>query len=126
MYESPIKIITGQIKTNYEDAIYSAVQNVGINVDREELLKALEYDRGQFEEGFKEGEKYILRHIRNLLPEWLYTAIEENIIKVGKLKYGNISTRKADSKEANFHNDFWNIKIQKWGLQMRNCHRNGL
>ena len=45
MYESPIKIITGQIKTNYEDAIYSAVQNVGINVDREELLKALKYDR---------------------------------------------------------------------------------
>ena len=55
MYKSPIKIITGQIKTNYEDAIYSAVQNVGINVDREELLKALEYDRGQYEEGWKEG-----------------------------------------------------------------------
>ena len=55
MYESPIKIITGQIKTNYEDAIYCAVQNVGINVDREELLKALEYDRGQYEEGWKEG-----------------------------------------------------------------------
>ena len=82
MYESPIKIIIGQIKTNYEDAIYSAVQNVGINVDREELLKALEYDRGQFEEGFKEGEKYILRHIRNLLPEWLYTAISDTLIYI--------------------------------------------
>ena len=82
MYESPINIITGQIKTNYEDAIYSAVQNVGINVDREELLKALEYDRGQFEEGFKEGEKYILRHIRNLLPEWLYTAISDTLIYI--------------------------------------------
>ena len=55
MYESPIKIITGQIKTNYEDAIYSAVQNVVINVDREELLKALEYDRGQYEKGWREG-----------------------------------------------------------------------
>ena len=55
MYESPIKIITGQMKTNYEDAIYCAVQNVGINVDREELLKALVYDRGQYEEGWKEG-----------------------------------------------------------------------
>lgn len=84
MYESPIKIITGQIKTNYEDAIYRAVQNVGINVDREELLKALEYDRGQYEEGFKEGEKYVLRHLRNLLPEWLYTAIKENLIKAGE------------------------------------------
>ena len=55
MYKSPIKIITGQIKTNYEDAIYSAVQNVGINVDREELLKALEYDRGQYDKGWEEG-----------------------------------------------------------------------
>ena len=57
MYESPIKIITGQIKTNYEDEIFRAVQNVGINVDREELLKALEYDREQYEKGYKDGRK---------------------------------------------------------------------
>ena len=86
MYESPIKIITGQIKTNYEDAIYCAVQNVGINVDREELLKALEYDRGQYEEGFREGKKHTLRQIENLLPEWLYVAIKENLIKAGEQK----------------------------------------
>ena len=55
MYESPIKIITGQMKTNYEDTIYCAVQNVGINVDRTELLKALEYDRGQYDKGWEEG-----------------------------------------------------------------------
>lgn len=55
MYESPIEIITGQIKTNYEDGIFRATQYVGINVDKEELLKALGYDRGQYEEGWKEG-----------------------------------------------------------------------
>ena len=55
MYESPIKIITGKMQTQIDDEIYRAVQNVGINVDREELLKALEYDRGQYEEGWKEG-----------------------------------------------------------------------
>ena len=55
MYESPIKIITEQIKTNYEDGIFRAIQNIGINVDREELLKALEYDRGQYEKGFDDG-----------------------------------------------------------------------
>ena len=58
MYESPIKIIAGKIQTQIDDEIYRAVQNVGINVDREELLKALEYDRGQYEEGFREGEKH--------------------------------------------------------------------
>lgn len=55
MYKSPIEIITGNIQTQIDDEIYRAVQNVGINVDRAELLKALEYDRGQFEEGWKEG-----------------------------------------------------------------------
>ena len=84
MYKSPIKIITGQIKTNYEDAIYSAVQNVVINVDREELIKDLEYDRKKKKKGFKEGEKYVLWHLKNLLPEWLYTAIKENLIKAGE------------------------------------------
>lgn len=84
MYKSPIEIIIGQMKTNYEDEIFRAVQNVGINVDKEELLKALEYDRGQYEEGFEEGEKYVLRHLRSLLPEWLYTAIKENLIKAGE------------------------------------------
>ena len=84
MYESPIEIITGQIKTNYEDGIFRAIQNVGINIDREELLKALEYDRGQYEEGFREGEKHTMRQIKDLLPEWLYAAIKENLIKAGE------------------------------------------
>lgn len=55
MYKSPIEIITGKMVTRIDDEIYSAVQNVGINVDREELLKALEYDRGQFEKGYNEA-----------------------------------------------------------------------
>ena len=52
MYESPIKIITGKMQTQIDGDIYKAVQNVGINVDRVELLKALEYDRGQYEKGY--------------------------------------------------------------------------
>ena len=47
MYKSPIEIINGKIQTQFDDAIFRAVQNVGINVDREELLKAEEYDRAQ-------------------------------------------------------------------------------
>ena len=55
MYKSPIEIITGKIQIQIDDEIYRAVQNVGINVDKDELLKALEYDRRQFEKGWKEG-----------------------------------------------------------------------
>lgn len=85
MYKSPIEIIIGNMQTQIDDEIYRAVQNVGINVDREELLKALKYDRGQFEKGFRKGEEYTLLQIKNLLPEWLYAAIVEKI-KVGDQK----------------------------------------
>ena len=52
MYKSPIELIIGKMQIQIDDDIYRAVQNVGINVDRVELLKALEYDRGQYEKGY--------------------------------------------------------------------------
>lgn len=55
MYKSPIEIINGKMQTQIDGDIYRAVQNVGINVDRTELLKALEYDRGQYDKGWEEG-----------------------------------------------------------------------
>ena len=55
MYKSPIEIITEQIRINNEDDIFRATQNVGINIDKKELLKALEYDRGQYDKGWEEG-----------------------------------------------------------------------
>ena len=55
MYQSPIEIIIGKMQTQIDDDIYRAVQNVGINVDRAELLNALKYDRGQYEKGFNDG-----------------------------------------------------------------------
>lgn len=68
MYKSPIEIIIGQIKTNYEDEIFRAVQNVGINVDRTELLKALEYDRGQYEKGYNDAIDDFVEEIKSILP----------------------------------------------------------
>lgn len=55
MYKSPIEIIMEKMQMRYENAISQATQNVGINVDRDELLKALKYDRGQYEKGFDDG-----------------------------------------------------------------------
>lgn len=55
MYRSPIEIITGQIKLQTEGEIIKAVQQVGINVDKAELLRALRHDRGQYEKGYQDG-----------------------------------------------------------------------
>lgn len=55
MYESPINVICGKMQTKIEGDTYKAVQNVGIDVNKEELLKALQYDRGQYAKGYSDG-----------------------------------------------------------------------
>lgn len=55
MYLSPIDIVTEPITYKLDDAILSAVGKVGIHVDKDELLKALEYDRNQYSKGFIDG-----------------------------------------------------------------------
>ena len=55
MYESPVEIIYGGMRTQHENDIYKAVQDVGISVDRDELIRAMRYDRGQYEKGYGEG-----------------------------------------------------------------------
>jgi hypothetical protein len=38
-----------------ENDVCTAVQNVGIYVDKDELIKALQYDREQYDRGYKQG-----------------------------------------------------------------------
>ena len=52
MYESPIKLIQDEIRYEMENNVLKAVQNIGVNVDKEELIKALKCDRGQYDKGY--------------------------------------------------------------------------
>ena len=60
-YKSPIELITSQYCSSIEDAIYQSVLKVGIDVDKEELLKALEYDSGQYQKGYDDRDAEIVR-----------------------------------------------------------------
>lgn len=60
-YQSPIEVIQTQMRNQIEREIYKAVMNVGVNVDREELLKALAYDRNQYQKGYEDREAKIVR-----------------------------------------------------------------
>ena len=60
-YESPIKTVIGEAKTEIDNGVYKAVCQTGIRVDKEELLRALQYDRGQFEAGYKSRDNEIVR-----------------------------------------------------------------
>lgn len=61
MYEPPVNFFTTGMKLvedinkSKEAHILSAIESVGIHVDREELIKAMEYDRGQYEKGYTDG-----------------------------------------------------------------------
>ena len=55
MYESPIKVIQGELETQLEGEILKAVHRVGVTVDRDELIRALRYDRKQYQKGFDDA-----------------------------------------------------------------------
>lgn len=61
MYKSPIEVtsfydaFTRAINKQVENDVYTAVLNVGVNVDKEELIKALQYDRDQYFAGYADG-----------------------------------------------------------------------
>lgn len=54
-YRSPIQQIADEICLEMENHVCTAVQKVGIYVDKEELIKALQYDRGQYDKGYADG-----------------------------------------------------------------------
>lgn len=60
-YQSPIELVMGQMNIVLEGQICKAVQNAGVNVDKEELLKALQYDRGQYQKGYRDRDAEIVR-----------------------------------------------------------------
>lgn len=59
MYESPIRLLTKQLETHmreqHDKQIFEAIQKFGVDVDRDELIKALAYDRYQYDKGYADG-----------------------------------------------------------------------
>lgn len=67
-YESPITLITTQtdnyikeINEKTDEVIFKAVVNVLPQVNKEELIKALAYDREQYSKGYKDRDSEIVR-----------------------------------------------------------------
>lgn len=64
MYESPITIVEQGIHTTIsekrDDYILATIkEKLGCEVNKEELIKALAYDRNQYEKGFRDGMGYM-------------------------------------------------------------------
>lgn len=60
MYQSPIELFTTnpmieQLRNEADELVVRAVANADVKVDKEELIKALKYDREQYMKGFADG-----------------------------------------------------------------------
>ena len=55
MYNQIVKIFETERQLVYENEVLKAVWNIGVDVNKEELLKALKYDRDQYNEGYQDG-----------------------------------------------------------------------
>lgn len=80
MYESPIQLITQEITHNLvaerDKQIYEAVCKTGVIVDKEELIKALQYDRGQYEKGYFNAITDFSYELKRGLPTWLHPYVD--------------------------------------------------
>ena len=47
--------IVDETNKTVEEYIYKSILNVGVDVDRNELIRALRYDREQYEKGYRDG-----------------------------------------------------------------------
>lgn len=55
MYDSPIELFMAEIQSKFENGIVESLQRFDIDVDRDELFRAMKYDRDQYHKGFSDG-----------------------------------------------------------------------
>ena len=68
-YISPIILIQKEISKKIEDDVYKTVLGYDIAVDKKELIKALEYDRNQYNRGYQDGVNSVINKIANFKDE---------------------------------------------------------
>jgi hypothetical protein len=92
-YKSPINIISSPVHIDMveeqEKTILKAIQNVKVDVDRDELIKALQYDRNQYEKGKVDGiRQFISRLQQHERDNWIdfqqYGITWSDIEKIAK------------------------------------------
>lgn len=116
-YESPIKIWQSELEMQMEDEMLNVCRRVGVQVDKDELLKALEYDRNQYDKGYQDGlnaDKWISCEER--LPEknnwYIVTAVYKDVDTTDRCFWNGKEWLKHNFKRVKEFND--EIEIIAW------------
>lgn len=103
-YDSPIEIVKKmqeQYETDIVNNVLKCVQSYGINVDKDELIKALKYDRQQYEKGYKDGAKEFV--------EW-YKVHLNDLVKYEKDLYAEANNNKHEDSATFFEGEINMLK----------------
>lgn len=72
-YISPLELtirrISEELIEKQEGQVLQAIYEQGITVNKEELIKALAYDRHQYEQGFRDGQKSMKEALKKAIKE---------------------------------------------------------
>ena len=95
MYKSPIDIFTQtanivkKMHEKQDEYVYQCVLKTGVNVDKEELIKALKYDREQYSKGYTDGINEFAERLRALMTRKdFYPVFFKNILNEVKAEMG--------------------------------------
>lgn len=69
-FDNTIMRVEKQLNKGVEEQVYRAVAQCEIVVDKEELIKALQYDRGQYRKGYGDGYADGIRAFAEKLKEY--------------------------------------------------------
>ena len=89
MYNSPIEIVQStidQVRTEIvakqDEYIYQTVLQTGVNVDKAELIKALVYDRDQYEQGYIDGAREVVEKLKAQYTSMLTYDTHEDAVLI--------------------------------------------
>ena len=78
-YVSPITVELRQIQRNFnrklDTLILNEIRKYDVEVDKDELVKALKYDRNQYEKGYADGKKETAREILHKTKEYIENSV---------------------------------------------------
>lgn len=102
MYESPINLVVQDIETQMvqkeEQMILEAIRKCDVVVDKNELIKAINYDRNQYSKGYKDGVNNVLGKISaEIIQMPTISSNANDIYKADVLEI--INKYKAESEE---------------------------
>ena len=83
-YKPLINVITSGLRTELDNNIIKAVMDVAVDVDKDELIKALTYDRNQYDKGFSDA-----------TPKWI--SVNERLPKEEEIVIVTVKDDSADS-----------------------------